>query len=84
MRGITKADLTTVDGQKIIKGAKSLVGAQKSGEQKKRKNKVAMKNAGYQSLSEGATKACRGRQKAASRGATEPKVAQRYATVSNT
>ena len=31
-------------------------------------------------VTRGATKACRGRQKAASRGATEPKLAQRYAT----
>ena len=40
--GITEPELTTVDGQNIIGGAKSLVGAQKSGEQKK----VAIKNVG--------------------------------------
>ena len=42
--GITEPELTTVDGQKNIGGAKSLVGVQKKWRVKK---KVDMKNVGY-------------------------------------
>ena len=66
--GITEPEITTVDGQKNYRGRqKPYRGAKNSGEQKEKK--VAIKKWFVE------PKVCRGRQKA-----TEPKVAQRYAT----